>query len=148
MVNLRNVATTASLATTATTAAALFVSKAETNRVAAVLNATSHILWGDDAAKRDDADLDHTLVGGALNASAMSAWAFVNELLPRAHTPLGAVTKGAVVSALAYVTDYVVVPKRLTPGFEKRLSAAGMLIMYGTLAGALALGEWIARRSS
>lgn len=146
MVNLRNVATTASLATTATTAAALYVSKAETNHVAAALNATSHILWGDEAAKHDDADLEHTLVGGALNASAMGAWALVNELLPRAHTPLGAVTKGVAVSALAYVTDYLLVPKRFTPGFEKRLSPLGMLTMYGSLAGALALGEWVARR--
>jgi hypothetical protein len=148
MVNLHNVATTASLATTATTAAALFVSKTETDHVAAALNATSHILWGDDAAQHDDADLEHTLLGGALNASAMGAWALVNELLPRAHTPLGAVSKGVFVSALAYVTDYVVVPKRLTPGFEKRLSSAGMLTIYGSLAGALALGEWIARRSA
>jgi hypothetical protein len=148
MVNLRNVATTASIATTATTAAALFVSKAETSYAAAALNATSHILWGDEAAKHDDPDLEHTLVGGALNASAMGAWAFIQELLPRAHTPLGAVTKGVFVSALAYVTDYFIVPKRLTPGFEKRLSPAGMLTMYGSLAGALALGEWIARREA
>jgi hypothetical protein len=76
----------------------------------------------------------------------MGAWAFINEVLPRAHTPLAAVAKGAFVSALAYVTDYFVVPKRLTPGFEKRLSPAGMLTMYGSLAGALALGEWLARR--
>jgi hypothetical protein len=148
MVNFQNVATTASIATTATTAAALFISKAETNHVAAALNATSHILWGDKAAKHDNADLEHTFVGGALNASAMSAWAFVNEVLPRARTPLGAVAKGAIVSALAYVTDYLIVPKRLTPGFEKRLSPTGMLTMYGTLAGALAVGEWLARRSS
>lgn len=148
MVNFRNVATTASLATTATTAAALFVSKAETNYMAAALNATSHILWGDEAATHDDPDFQHTLVGGALNASAMGTWAFVQELLPRAQTPLGAVSKGVFVSTLAYVTDYFVVPKRLTPGFEKRLSRLGMLMMYGSLAGALALGEWLARRSS
>ncbi len=148
MVNLRNVATTASIATTATTAAALFVSKYETNHLAAALNATSHILWGDEASRYDDADLEHTLVGGALNASAMGAWAFINEALPRAHTPLRAVAKGAFVSALAYVTDYFLVPKRFTPGFEKRLSPGGMLTMYGSLAGALALGEWVARRES
>ena len=146
--NLRNVVTTASVATTATTTAALLISKAETNHLAAALNATSHILWGDRAAKHDHADLAHTLVGGALNASAMGAWAVVNELLPRARTPLGAVAKGAIVSGLAYVTDYVLVPKRLTPGFEKRLSPTGMLTMYATLAGALVLGEWLAQRSS
>jgi hypothetical protein len=145
---LRNLVSTASIATTATTAAAIIISKAETNHLAAALNATSHILWGDQAAKHDHADLEHTVAGGALNASAMGAWAFVNELLPRARTPLGAIAKGAIVSALAYVTDYVIVPKRLTPGFEKRLSPTGMLTMYATLAGALGLGEWLAQRSS
>jgi hypothetical protein len=48
----------------------------------------------------------------------------------------------------AHGESCIKVVQRLTPGFEKRLSPAGMLTMYGSLAGALALGEWLARREA
>lgn len=139
---------TAGVATAVTTGAALLISQAQTKHAAAALNATSHIVWGDEAAKVDDLDWDHTVLGGLLNAGAMGAWAIVQEaLLPRARTVWGAAAKGVLVSGLAYVTDYYVVPKRLTPGFEKRLSSKGMLLMYAALAGALGVGELLANRS-
>lgn len=141
-----NVLVSAGVATAVTTGAALLVSRWQTGRAPAALNATSHIVWGDKAATVDELDWAHTTLGGLLNAGAMAAWAAVAELLPRARTPLAALAKGTLVSALAYVTDYYVVPKRLTPGFEKRLSARGLGIMYGALAGGLGLGECLAAR--
>ena len=45
---------------------------------------------------------------------------------------------GAAVSALAYLTDYHVVPSRLTPGFEKRLGGRSLLAIYAALAFSLA----------
>jgi hypothetical protein len=41
---------------------------------------------------------------------------------------------GAGVSALAYVTDYHVVPKRLTPGWEERVSNRSLALIYAVLA--------------
>jgi hypothetical protein len=38
------------------------------------------------------------------------------------------------VSALAYLTDYHVVPKRLTPGFELRLPGGALAAAYAALA--------------
>lgn len=47
---------------------------------------------------------------------------------------------GALVAALAYVTDYHIVPARLTPGFEKHLSRRALFFIYLVLALALAAG--------
>ncbi len=98
------------------------LSKRDTGRPAAAVNAISHIVWGDDAAKHDDVDVKHTAVGAWLNAGAMLSWAVVGELLPRPRSLLGAARNGVLLSGLAYVTDYYVVPRRLNPGFEQRLS--------------------------
>lgn len=143
---VRNALVTAGIATAVTSAAALLLSKLQTGRAAAGLNATSHIIWGDSAGRVDAPDFKHTAVGAVLNAGAMASWAAVHELLPRARWPVAAIAKGALVSALAYVTDYYVVPKRLTPGFEKRFTAGAMLVMYSALAAALAAGESAATR--
>jgi hypothetical protein len=45
------------------------------------------------------------------------------------------------------VTDYYLVPKRLTPGFEKRLSGKSLATVYALLAIGLAASELIARSS-
>jgi hypothetical protein len=137
---------TAALATIATTAAGVLLSALETRKPAAGLNAVSHILWGDKAARVDRGDVKHTLAGAVLNAGAMVSWAAVNELLPRPRSAAIAVTKGALVSALAYLVDYHVVPARLTPGFEKRLSATALFALYAVLASALAAGDRLASR--
>jgi hypothetical protein len=139
---------TAGIATAVTSAVALVISKLQTGHASAGLNATSHIAWGDSAALANVPDFKHTAVGAALNTGAMGAWAIVHELLPRARSPLGALAKGALISAAAYVTDYYLVPKRLTPGFEKRFTAGGMLAMYAALAVAFGAGEALSTRRS
>ena len=47
---------------------------------------------------------------------------------------------GVVISGLAYVTDYKLVPAWMTPGFEKRLSNRSLLGIYAALALGLGLG--------
>ena len=136
--------TTGAVATVATTAAAAVLGQLENGNAAAPLNAVSHILWGESATRHEETDARHTLVGAGLNAAAVTGWAGVHELfMPRGTKPsLGrALLTGAAVSALAYITDYHVVPKRLAPGFEERLSGSGMLGMYATLGLALAFGS-------
>lgn len=117
----------------ATTAVASAISKAETGCAAAAINATSHIIWGECAFQKDDVDLKHTVVGALLNAGAMLSWSTVYQLLPNARSTWGKAAKAAAVTASAYVTDYYVVPKRLTPGFEARLSARGLALVYASL---------------
>lgn len=126
-------------ATAATTVVIAALGKLQCGSAAAPLNATSHIVWGEEAKGRDGTDVRHTLVGALLNAAAMVSWASVQHLfLPRPRTRLGSVAAGAIVAGLAYVTDYYLVPKRFTPGFEARLSRAGLATVYVALAAALA----------
>lgn len=126
-------------ATAATTVVIAALGKLQCGRASAALNATSHIVWGEDAKRRDDTDVRHTLVGALLNAAAMVSWATVQHLFfPRPRTRLGGFAVGALVAGLAYVTDYYLVPKRLTPGFEARLSRAGLATVYAALAASLA----------
>lgn len=134
-----------SIATTLVTAALTgWLGKRETGSAAAPFNATSHIVHGDEATRHDEVSAKYTLTGFLLNAAAMAAWSGVQEVAfgrwARKGSPARAVASGAATSALAYVTDYYVVPKRLTPGFEKRLSKGAMLATYVGLALALAAG--------
>jgi hypothetical protein len=45
---------------------------------------------------------------------------------------------GAATAAAAYAIDYHVVPPRLAPGIEKRLSKRGVFMSYATMASTLA----------
>ena len=130
----------------ATTAAVALLSKRDTGRPAAGINAISHIAWGDEAGKHDDVDVKHTVVGALLNVGAMVSWALVGELLPRPRTLLGAARNGVLVSGLAYVTDYYIVPRRLNPGFEQRLSKRSLFETYAVLAGSYALSAALTRQ--
>ncbi len=146
---LRNVLVTAALGTVATTVTTLILGKRELGLPAAPLNATSHIAFGDEAAEQDTFSAKYTLTGGAINASAMLSWAVLQELVLGRWVRRGgaerALVAGVATSAVAYVTDYHVVPERLTPGFEKRFSAGALAVVYSALAVSLALGVGKAR---
>lgn len=141
---IKNTLLTATVAAVGTTIAALAMGQQENGDPAAPLNATSHILWGDEAAEQDGFSVRYTLVGVALNASAMLGWAALQELAfgrwAREGSPARALATGSVTSAVAYVTDYHVVPERLTPGLEKRLSPEALTVAYVALAAMLAIG--------
>ena len=94
---------------------------------------------GDKAKKFDDWDVRHTLVGALLNAGAMGFWSAVQALLPEPRSVLGAARNAALVTALAYATDYHLVPQRLNPGFEQRLSRKSLVSAYAVLAASLAV---------
>jgi hypothetical protein len=70
----------------------------------------------------------------------------VQALLPEPRSLFGAARNATIVTALAYVTDYVVVPKRLNPGFEQRLSSKSLFGAYAVLAASLALSAFATRQ--
>ena len=131
------------LAAAAVTLVASFASRRATGSYASALNATSHFLWGDRAARRHAYSLKYTGVGFAANYAASAFWALFYEMLGRGRrrSPMRALRDGALVSALAYVVDYQVVPKRLTPGFELRLPRRALAAVYAALAVGLALRD-------
>jgi hypothetical protein len=135
----------------ATSAVAALAGRRENASYAAPLNATSHIMWGDEAARHKEVSFKYTVTGFVLNHLAAVMWAAVDEkwIAPRiAHwsrrrpslAPLAPAISGVAVAAGAYVTDYYLVPKRFTPGYEKRLSGRSMLLIYTALALSLAVG--------
>jgi len=139
----RNSLLTGAIASLGTTVALALLGKSEKKGTAAPINAISHILWGDEAFEIDETDLKHTLAGGVLNAGSVAAWAAVQELALKNKKDvqaLQAIATSAAVTGLAYLVDYHVVPKRLTPGFEERLSKRSLAGVYGVLAACLAVG--------
>ena len=57
-----------------------------------------------------------------------------------------ALAASAAASAVACFTDYQLTPKRLPPGYEKRLSRPALALVYGTFAVGLAAGAMAIRR--
>ncbi len=120
------------------TAAAAAVGRWETGSAWQPINAISHIIWGRGAARRTQFAARYSLAGLALNYAACAFWAwFQDAATRRLHLPptAGAAAGiAAAVSAAAYVTDYHLVPRRLTPGFELSLSRRHFPWLYGALA--------------
>ncbi len=126
---------TGTVASAATAAVAAALGKKEAGSPWAPLNAVSHALWGDRAARRSGFSGKYTLTGTALNQGGAMFWALLYEkAFGRTRSVPGALLGGAAIAALAYVVDYYVVPKRLTPGYEKRLSPRSLAGLYGALA--------------
>lgn len=65
------------LAAATTTAAAAICGQLEEHQPIGPINAVSHILWGDRAARQTKLSLKHTLSGALLNAAAVTSWALV-----------------------------------------------------------------------
>jgi hypothetical protein len=109
---------------------------------AAPLNAVSHWLWGDEALRHDDVSTRHTATGVLIHAASSVLWGTMFALLRsrRAESGgLGIVVDATAVTATAAFVDLKVVPNRLTPGFERRLSPGGLVCVYAAFALGLAL---------
>lgn len=147
---IRNAVPTGTLAATLVALTASSLGKLENGRAIAPINAISHILWGDHAARRVKPSLKYTGTGLALNEAASIFWGVIYEKFFGRAARRGDVAKalagGAAVAAAAYVTDYHVVPKRLTPGFEKRLSGRALFGVYAAMALSLGVGALLAKK--
>jgi hypothetical protein len=133
------------VATGATTAAALALGARQARTPWAALDATSHIAWGERATRHAELDAKHTGIGALLNAGAMFLWAGVHAVLAGGSRSIARqAAAGVATSALAYAVDYHVVPRRLTPGFERVINRRAVGAIYGVLALSLAAGGWIA----
>jgi hypothetical protein len=133
---LRDSVVTGVIATTATTAAITWRGMAEKGKAVPPLNAVSHIAWGSRAAHRDKTSWKFTATGLILNSMAVTLWgalyeAFLGERGEK--NPLVGLLGGAAISAAAYITDYYLVPKRFTPGFEMRLRQRSLTWIYAIL---------------
>ncbi len=128
----------------ATIAVVALRGRSDSGSAVAPINATSHVVYGPEAGDVDAADVKHTLPGLAINAGASVFWAAVYErLFGRAGDRGGlgkSVLGGAAVAALAYLLDYQLLPRRLTPGWEERVSGRSLAMIFGAMA--LTLPIW------
>ena len=107
------------------------------------INSTSHILWGVDAANQRQFTLRYTVSGLLLNVVACGFWALVYRLWRNEKWPslIESARRAIGISILAYITDYYLIPRRFTPGFELCLSWRSFPWIYGALAVGLILPE-------
>lgn len=140
----KNILVSGAITAISTAVATAAVAQAENDDAASAFNAASHVVWGAEATDQDGGSARYTGTGLVVHAAAMLGWAALQEIVlgrwVRRGPPARAAVSGAATSAAAYAIDYHVLPERLTPGIEKRLSPAAMAIAYGVLAAALAVG--------
>ena len=133
------------LAAAAVTVVASIASRRTTGSYPSAINATSHALWGDRAANHDDYSWKYTATGLVTNFVASVFWAGFYEMLgvraKRRPGPIRDALRASGISAAAYITDYHLVSKRLTPGFELRLPAITLVPIYAALAVGLSIRD-------
>ena len=138
---VRSVLASGTLATATSAAALSIVALCEGKGAAQPLNATSHWLYGDEAASFPDGDLDHTPIGFGTHYAATIFWALFFEAWLSRQPRRGAlaVAAGATsVAAVAAAVDYTITPKRFTPGWEFVLSKRAMALVYAAMAAGFA----------
>jgi hypothetical protein len=147
---LREGAVTGSLAGILSTAVLALAGARQNRSAAAPINAASHWIWGDESLREDRLTLRHTLLGLLTQHAASIFWAALYSRIyghrPEAKQWPQALAGAATTCAIAGVVDYMVVPKRLTPGYEHRLSTNAMVAVYAALAAGFALGAAVLRR--
>ena len=137
----------AAVAVGTTSVAILALSRRETAHPFAAFNAVSQMIWGEEAVAQDGFSLRHTVVGVACMAGALSGWATIATVLAgRRPSSARAVASGVAAAGLAYAIDYHVVPPRLRPGIERRLSPRAVELTFGALAAGLVAGQLLRAR--
>jgi hypothetical protein len=116
---------------------------------AAPINATSHWWHGDRARTARGTDLAHTCLGFATHHASSVLWAVLFEALRARHRKTGVkciARDAAIVAATAGVVDYMLIPRRLSPGWELVLPARSVAAGLVALAAGLTLGGLITRQ--
>ena len=114
------------------------------------INAVSHWYWGDRATHVDRASLKYTVPGYLTHHATSIFWAVLFERVfggVLRGRPAPTLAASAATAATACFVDYQMTPKRLTPGFEHRLSKTSLFLVYTAFAAGLAVTE-IARSNT
>lgn len=109
------------------------------------LNAVSHWWWDREALYRRRVDMRHTVLGYLTHHGASLFWGtllavFLNRR-PQRQRASEIAAASAATSAIACFVDFRLTPRRLTPGYEHRLSNKSIAATYMVFAVGLALGS-------
>ena len=118
--------------------------RSENGSALAPINAVSHWYWGDHATQQDRPSFKYTVPGYLTHHATSIFWSvlfektFGGKLRGR---PAQTVAASAATAAIACFVDYQMTPRRLTPGFEHRLSKASLFLVYTLFGAGLAITE-------
>lgn len=146
---LGNSLVSGSIASVVSAAVLSGLAKAEGKSAVQPINATSHWLHGEEAGKVTQLDAGHTGAGYATHHAACVLWASLFETIRSQAAdggPASIVRNAALVSAVAAVVDYGLVPRRLTPGWEGPLPIRSVAGGFAGLALGLAIGGLVTGR--
>ena len=121
--------------------------RTETGSAAAPINAPSHWLHGREALREDGVTWRHTALGALVHGASSMLWAGLYDLLRERRERRGststaaALADAAAVTAVAAVVDFKLVPDRLSPGFQHRLSRPAVVLTYASFAAGLLLAN-------
>lgn len=120
----------------------------EVASAATPLNGPSQWLFGVQAPYCDGFSPKYTLPGYGIHHLASVFWGAIYEgarawLRPKRAAEV--VALGAATAATAALVDFTLTPQRLRPGFEKRLSARSLVLVYGAFAAGLAAATLASR---
>jgi hypothetical protein len=125
--------------------------RAEAGSAAAPINAPSQWLHGREALQQDGVTWRHTALGALVHGASSMLWAGLYELLRERREQHGstgtsaALVDAAAVTAVAAVVDFKLVPDRLSPGFQHRLSRPAVVLTYAGFAAGLLLANRLRR---
>lgn len=138
---------TGTLTSVATSGVAAVLSKLAGKPAAAPINATSRVVHGEKAARRNQVSLKYTVIGFGLNYAASLLWGAVYERMRHGKAPtLGAALgRGTATAATAFVIDQYVVPRFAGQGMAKRLDDRQLMATYVAMALSLPIRELIDR---
>lgn len=148
--SMKRGAVSGSIASGLSMAALAALGKRDSGSAIAPINSVSHWLYGDKAKMQERASTMYTLPGVITHHASAVFWAVLFEriagrLLDRKRA-LTTLQVAAAATAVASVVDYKLVPYRLQPGFEARLSRPSMVGVYAAIGVGLALGAMLVRR--
>lgn len=122
----------------------MLAGRREGGSAVAPINAVSHWVWGEEAARDESVDARHTGVGAVTQLLAGVFWGTLHaKLRPRVHgdAVVPAAIAGALATgAVAATVDYGLIPKRLAPGWELRVSKPAVALALVAMAAGIALG--------
>lgn len=138
-----------SVASVASTIALALAGRAQLGHAAAPMNGPSQWVWGLDAPWRNRFSVRHTVVGYVIHHLASVFWALLFETLRRRRRGgvRGEVAAAALTAAVANVVDMRLTPRRLTPGFERRLSRPALFFVYAAFGAGLAAAALLSRKN-
>ncbi len=138
-----------SVASVISAAALVIRGRSDTGGPYATLNAPSHWIWGERAIWQGAPSVRHTATGAMIHHASSIFWGVIHETAHDAEAqrpPLRHLRDAALTTAVAAWVDLWLVPNRLTPGFQKRLSVPSLMLVYGLFAVGLALGSQAANQ--